>query len=100
MFVFEVTGKADIAHGRGAPGGGQLYIDGKLVGQSDIPRTNPLSIGLLNAINCGAGVGAPVTPNYKSPFPFTGKIHKVTVDVGGELIKDEESKLRRLLARQ
>ena len=99
-FEFEVTDKPDIAHGKGAPGKGQLYIDGKLVGQSDIPLTNPLAIGLLSTINCGSDVGAPVTPKYKPPFPFTGKIHKVTVDVSGELIKDEEAELRRHLARQ
>ena len=93
-FEFEVTGKADVAHGKGAPGKGQLYIDGKLVGQGEIPLTNPLSIGLLSTINCGADVGAPVTPKYKAPFPFTGKIYKVTVDVSGELIKDEEAELR------
>ena len=76
-FEFEVTDKPDIAHGKGAPGKGQLYIDGKLVGQ-----------------------GAPVTPKYKLPFPFTGKIYKVTVDVSGELIHDHEAELRRHFARQ
>ena len=45
-FEFEVTGKPDIEKGKGAPGRGQLYIDGKLVGQSDIPLTIPLAIGL------------------------------------------------------
>ena len=99
-FEFEVTGKPDIAHGKGVPGRGQLYIDGKLVGQTDIPLTNSLAIGLLSAIICGADPGAPVTPNYKPPFPFAGTIHSVTVDVSGELIKDEEAEMRRLLARQ
>jgi arylsulfatase len=55
---------------------------------------------LLSAINCGADVGAPVTPKYKPPFPFTGKIHKVTVDVSGELIRDDEATLRIHMARQ
>ena len=32
-FEFEVTGKPDIAQGQGRAGRGQLYIDGKLVGQ-------------------------------------------------------------------
>ncbi len=99
-FEFEVTGKPDIAHGKGAPGKGQLYIDGKLVGQSAIELTNPLAIGLLSAIVCGADPGAPVTPNYKPPFPFSGTIHRVTVDVSGELIKDEEAEMRTILVRQ
>jgi len=100
QFEFEVTDKADIAHGKGAPGKGHLYIDGKQVGESEIPLTNTLSIGLLSTINCGADTGAPVTPKYKPPFPFTGKIYKVTVDVSGELIRDHEAELRRHLARQ
>jgi hypothetical protein len=55
---------------------------------------------LLSTIVCGSDAGAPVTPNYKAPFPFTGKIYKVTVDVSGELIRDQEAELRRHLARQ
>jgi arylsulfatase len=97
---FEVTGKPEIANGKGAPGRGQLYIDEKLVGQGDIPLTNPLSIGLLAAFFCGADVGATVTPNYTSPFAFTGTIHKVTVDVSGEPIKDDEAAVRMIMARQ
>ncbi|MDR3569587.1 MAG: arylsulfatase [Syntrophobacteraceae bacterium] len=99
-FEFEVTGKPDIASGRGAPGKGQLYFDGKLTGQSDIELTNPLTFGLLSSIVCGADAGAPVDPAYKPPFPFTGVIHSVTVDVGGELIKDTEAEVRMVLARQ
>ena len=48
-FEFEVTGKPDLSKGKGAPGRGQLYIDGKLVGQVDIPFTMPLSLGLVAA---------------------------------------------------
>lgn len=99
-FEFEVTGKPDIPNGKGAPGRGQLYIDGKLAGQGDIPLTNPLAIGLLSTFNCGVDAGAPVTTKYKPPFPFTGTIHSVTVDVSGEHIKDEDAELRRILARQ
>jgi arylsulfatase A-like enzyme len=99
-FEFEVTGPPDIPHGKGAPGRGQLYIDGKLVGQGDIPLTNPLTIGLLSVFTCGADTGSPVTPKYKPPFAFAGTIHGVTIDVSGEHIKDEEAELRRILARQ
>jgi arylsulfatase len=99
-FEFEVTGPADVKNGKGAPGRGQLYIDGTLVGQCEIPLTNPLSIGLLSAFNCGADVGAPVTDRYKPPFPFTGTIHAVTVDVSGDLILDKDAHLRAVLARQ
>ena len=51
----------------------------------------PLSIGLAGGIVCGADTGSPVWDKYKPPFKFTGTLHRVTVDVSGELIKDEEA---------
>jgi arylsulfatase A-like enzyme len=98
-FEFEPTGKPDIPHGKGTPGRGQLYIDGKLVGNADIPVTTPV---LFNpgGLTCGANPGLPVTPEYSSPFKFTGKIYGVEVDVSGDLIKDDEAELRLVMARQ
>jgi arylsulfatase A-like enzyme len=99
-FEFEVTGKPDIARGKGAPGRAQLYIDGKLVGQKEVPVTTPLAIGLTGGVTCGAAHGAPVTPDYRSPFTFTGKIRSVTIDVSGELIEDKDAEMRMVMARQ
>ena len=44
--------------------------------------------------------GSPITDDYTSPFKFTGTIHRVTVDVSGELIHDSEAELRMHMARQ
>ncbi len=99
-FEFEVTGKSDVAKGKGAPGRGQLYIDGKLVGQGDIPHTMPPASPMDSGIVCGADTGSPVWDKYKPPFKFTGTLHSVTVDVSGELIKDDEATVRMVLARQ
>ncbi len=99
-FEFEVTGPADIASGKGAPGHAQLYVDGKLVGQSDFPHTTPLSLGLTGGITVGADPGAPVAPFYTPPFEFTGTIHNVTFDVSGDVIKDDEAEMRMIMARQ
>jgi arylsulfatase A-like enzyme len=98
-FEFEPTGKPDMARGRGAPGRLQLYIDGKLVGNAEAPTTTPFVIN-PGALAVGLNVGAPVTPEYASPFRFTGTIHKVMVDVSGELIVDQEAELRAHMARQ
>ena len=46
------------------------------------------------------GEGALVTDEYRPPFAFTGKIHAVTIDVSGELIKDYEAAQRAVMARQ
>jgi hypothetical protein len=100
LFEFETTGKPDIPHGKGAPGRGQLYIDGKLVGQGDIPLTMPIALGLGGGTMCGADTASPVTPEYKPPFEFTGTIYSVTVDLSGELIRDAEAEMRRIMAHQ
>ncbi len=98
-FEFEPTGQPDMAHGRGAPGRLQLYLDGTLVAEAEAPVTTPF---LLNpgALTCGANPGSPVTPDYPSPFRFTGTLRTVTVDVSGELITDSEGELRAAMARQ
>jgi arylsulfatase A-like enzyme len=97
---FEVTGKPEIGKGQGAPGRAQLYIDGKLVGQGDVPLTMPLSLGLGGGFTCGADTGSPVWDKYKPPFRFTGTLYSATVDVSGELIKDSEAEMRMAMARQ
>ena len=98
-FEFEPTGKPDLPHGRGASGRLQLYVDRNLVGDADAPVTTPF---LLNpgALTCGANPGSAVTPDYPSPFRFTGTLHSVVVDVSGELIVDNDSELRMAMARQ
>ncbi|MGD8518930.1 MAG: arylsulfatase, partial [Anaerolineae bacterium] len=99
-FEFEVTGPPDIANGKGTPGRAQLYIDGKLVGQSEFSVTTPLSLGLTGGISVGADPGAPVAPFYKSPFEFSGKVHSVTFDLSGDVIEDKEAEMRMIMARQ
>ena len=52
------------------------------------------------ALTCGANPGSPVTPDYPSPFRFTGTLHSVVVDISGELIIDSEVEARVAMARQ
>jgi arylsulfatase len=98
-FEFEPTGQPDMAHGKGAPGRLQLYVDGILAGNAEAPVTTPFALN-PGALTCGANPGSPVTDDYPSPFKFTGTIHAVTVDVSGELIHDPEAELRVHMARQ
>jgi arylsulfatase A-like enzyme len=98
-YEFEPTTPPDLAKGRGAGGRGQLYIDGKLVGDAEIPVTVPIIFG-IEGLSCGYDFGEAVTGAYRAPFPFTGTIKKVTVDVSGELIKDDEAEVAALMAQQ
>ena len=62
--------------------------------------TTPVSYGIGAGLAVGADVGSPITSDYKAPFRFTGKLYKVTVDVSGELIVDDELTMRKIMARQ
>ena len=98
-FEFEPTGKPDFAQGKGSPGRAQLYVDGQLVGQAEFPVTTPVAFN-PGGLTCGANPGSPVTPDYQSPFRFTGILRAVTVDLSGDLITDTESEMRMAMARQ
>jgi arylsulfatase A-like enzyme len=98
-FEFEPTGKPDIAKGRGAPGLAQLYFDGELVGDAEFETTVPLIFG-IEGLSCGYDFGEAVTQDYHPPYRFTGTIHKVTMDLSGDLIKDKEAETRMVMARQ
>ena len=98
-YEFEPTGELDLQHGRGAPGRAQLYVDSVLVAQQEFPTTTPVMIN-PGAMVCGFNHGLAVSPDYDSPFPFTGTLHTVTVDVSGELITDSETEMRMAMARQ
>ena len=99
-FEFEPTGKPDFAHGKGTPARAQLYVDGKLAGQTDLPVTIPLDIGITDGLTCGRDDGSTVTTDYRAPFAFSGALEKVVVDVSGELIEDHDAKLRSTMAHQ
>jgi arylsulfatase len=98
-FEFEPTGQPDIAQGKGSPGRAQLYLDGQLLAQNDFPVTTPMVFN-PGGLTCGANPGSPVTTDYQAPFPFTGTLHTVTVDLSGDLITDSDSEMRMAMARQ
>ena len=69
------------------------------VGETDVPFTTPLIFN-PGGLTCGANPGSTVVEDYDGPFRFTGTLHKVTVDLSGELITDSESEMRLHMARQ
>jgi len=98
-FEFEPTGKPDITQGKGSPGQAQLYVDGRLIAQAEFPVTTPIAFN-PGGLTCGANPGSAVTTDYQAPFPFTGILHAVTVDLSGDLISDTEAEMRMAMARQ
>jgi arylsulfatase len=97
---FEPTGKPDFAQGKGTPGVVTLLVDGKEIGRGDLPVTTPNRLAQGGAMLVGADSGAAVTPEYNAPFPFTGSLKRVIVDVSGEHVVDHEAEMRIALAKQ
>jgi arylsulfatase len=98
-FEFEPTGQPDLARGKGSPGRAQLYVDGQLAGQSEFPVTTPIAFN-PGGLSCGHNPGSAVTADYQAPFPYSGTLRTVTVDLSGDLITDTDSEMRMAMARQ
>jgi arylsulfatase len=98
-YEFEPTGEPKIREGKGAPGRGQLYINGELAGVTEFPVTVPIVFG-IEGLSCGYDFGEAVTHKYAAPFRFTGKIKQVVIDMSGDLIEDDDAKVRLLMAQQ
>ncbi len=68
--------------GRGKGGTGTIYANGRKVAEGRIEKTIPNIISTDETANVGADEETPVTEEYKErDNRFTGKIHKVTVEV-------------------
>ena len=77
-----------------------LYVDEQKVGEQEIV-TQPGYFALAGDGLCvGRDSGSPVSPDYASPFPFTGgAIDRVVVDVSGDAYVDHEKEVQAYLAR-
>jgi arylsulfatase len=95
-YVFTFDGGAP-----GSGGTGELYFNGRKVGEGRIPRTVPITFTLAGeGLCCGWDGGEPVSAEYESPFRFTGHIRRVIVDVSGVAPRDLEAEMDMALSRQ
>jgi arylsulfatase len=83
-FRFDKTGEHQ--------GRGTLLVDGDEVGTGDIPRFTPARFSITDAgLSCGYDWAMPVVDDYRAPFRFTGRLHRVVVDVDGQPFVDAEA---------
>ncbi len=61
-------------------GTGTLSIDGRSVGSAEVPKTWP-TFALTGGLWCGRAGGSPIGEAYEPPFPFSGIIHRVVVEL-------------------
>jgi arylsulfatase len=79
-------------------GTGTLFVDERQIGTGEIPRTVPAVIETAGeGLCCGYDSGLPVTPDYKAPFRFTGRIARVVVEVDAATPDDADARLRAAL---
>jgi hypothetical protein len=80
--------KLDFAYdggGRGKGGNATLSVNGQKVAEGRVANTNPLMFSADEGADVGVDEGTPVTEAYKPETSrFTGKIHKVTVELKPE----------------
>jgi len=68
--------------GIGRGGTGTLSVDGKVVATQKMEHSIPAAMPLDLQFYIGSAIGTPVDDgDYQIPFPFTGKIDKLTISV-------------------
>jgi len=83
-FRFDKTGEHQ--------GRGTLLVDGDELGAGDIPRFTPTRFSITDAgLCCGYHHAMPVVGDYRAPFRFTGRLHRVVVEVDGDPFVDAEA---------
>ena len=61
-----------------------LLVDDVVVVAGEIPRFTPTRFSLTGAgLTCGRGTALAVTEDYAGPFPFTGGLEHVVIEVDG-----------------
>jgi arylsulfatase len=80
VFDWKMEPKGPVV-GRG--GVGTLSVDGKQVAQKSLPKTQPIVWAWDETFDIGHDTGTSVNnEDYSVPFPFTGTIGKITIDLG------------------
>ncbi len=76
-------------HGPGPGGVATVLVDGEAAGSVDIPRFTLTRWSICgDGLTIGYSMALPVVDDYTSPFPFTGTVVRVVVDVEGEAVVD------------
>ena len=68
--------------GVGKGGLATLTVDGEKVAEGRVERTLAYRISIDESFDVGEDSGTPVNHTYDDPFRFTGRLDKVTIDLG------------------
>lgn len=62
-------------------GHARLFVNDRQVAEGEIPRTVPGMFGLTDLFEVGSDSGTAINDDYVPPFPFTGQLERVVVEV-------------------
>jgi arylsulfatase len=82
--------KFDFAYDGGGPGKGGtgiIFVNGEKVAEGRIDVTQCCGYSATEGADVGLNTGTPVSEDFVAPFPFNGRIAKVTID----LLDDKEN---------
>jgi arylsulfatase A-like enzyme len=96
----QTTGGPDFTLGRGSPAEVRLFVGREQIGLGTLPHTVPNLFGIVG-LSCGYAAYDSVDPAaYMAPFPFTGTIHQVVLDVSGEALVNPAAEITRMMSQQ
>jgi arylsulfatase len=88
VFDFQLNPQGPIPFGHG--GTGVMSVGGREVARHTLPKTVPFSFAWDETFDVGYDTGTGVNDtDYQVPFAFTGKIEKITIDLGGSSVTPE-----------
>jgi len=88
-------------HGTGLGGVATLLVDDMAVGSVDVPRFTLTRWSICgDGLTIGYSMALPVVADYASPFPFTGTLHRVVIDVEGETVIDIRARAEQAMRAQ
>jgi len=88
-------------HGPGSGGVATLLVDGAAAGSVEVPRFTITRWSICgDGLTVGYSMALPVVADYASPFPFTGTLHRVVVDVEGETVLDLRAQVEQAMRAQ
>jgi arylsulfatase len=85
MFEFvpdgKPTGPPSLQNRRFQSGQGRLLVDGKQVGTGHFAQFGGFADAINETLDVGLDSGSPVSRDYLAPFPYSGVVTRVTIDL-------------------
>jgi arylsulfatase len=96
-FKYDGLGPATIAFGNfsgvGSSGTGVLKVDGNAIATEKMEHTIPFILQWDESLDIGSDTGTPVNDDdYSTPFVFTGKLDKITLNIDRPKLSLEDIK--------